>query len=233
MRISMVIPAFDEEGAIGDVVSGFLSVERDGKRLLEELVVADNRSTDRTAEIARQRGATVVREERPGYGSACLRGLAHLRERPSGPPEIVVFADGDGSNDPSDLLHLVQSIEAGESDLVIGARTRTADPGSLNLPQRFGNALATRLMNALYHVHYTDLGPFRAIRWPALERIEMQDPNYGWTVEMQIKAAKSLRIREIDVKNHARTAGKSKVSGTVRGVVGAGVKILSTIARYR
>ena len=234
-RISLIIPASDEEGSIGAVVSGFVALlDPTGARRVEEVVVVDNRSSDRTAERARAAGATVVREERYGYGSACLRGLRYLTERPSGPPRIVVFADGDGSNEPRDLPRLTAPIERAECDLVIGARSRTADPGSLTFPQRFGNVLASRLINQLYGMHYTDLGPYRAISWSALERIAMEDPNYGWTVEMQIKAAKlGLRIREVDVANYARTAGKSKVSGTVKGVAGAGHKIIRTILRYR
>lgn len=235
MRISLIIPASDEEGSIGAVVSGFVRlVDPSGARLLEEVVVVDNRSKDRTAELATAAGAVVVREERYGYGSACLRGIQHLAERAGGPPEIVVFADGDGSNEPADLPRLSGPIERGECDLVIGARSRSADPGSLTFPQRFGNVMASKLMNQLYGMHYTDLGPYRAISWSALTRIAMEDPNYGWTVEMQIKAAKAgLRVREVDVANYARTAGKSKVSGTVRGVVGAGNKIIRTILRYR
>lgn len=198
------------------------------------MVVADNRSKDGTARIAEGAGAKVVYEPRVGYGSACLRALAHLRDRAAAPPEIVVFADGDGSNDPADLVRLVSPIARGELDLVIGARGRRGDPGALTFPQHFGNVLASRMMNALYGMRSTDLGPYRAIAWPALERLRMQDPNYGWTVEMQIKAAKhGLRVGEVDVQNHARTAGRSKVSGTVRGVVGAGVKIIGTILKYR
>lgn len=225
----MVIPALDEEGSIGPVVRGF----RDEGRL-DEIVVADNGSRDRTAEVARAAGATVVHAPRRGYGSACLAGLAHLRARAGGPPFAVAFADGDGSNDPRDLGALLAPILRGEADLVIGARPRLALPGSLTFPQRFGNVLASRLMNALHGARYTDLGPFRAIRWDALERIGMVDPDYGWTVEMQLKAARHhLRCVEVDVHNLHRTAGRSKVAGTVRGVWGAGTKIIGTILKYR
>ncbi len=231
----MVIPAFDEAGAIGTVVRGFAAIQDDrGERVLDEIVVADNNSTDRTAEVARGAGATVVFEARPGYGSACLAALDHLRKREGGPPFAVVFADGDGSNDPADLRALVAPILDQSVELVIGARPRRADAGSLTVPQRFGNVLATRLLKRWFQMHFTDLGPFRAITWDALERIDMQDPDYGWTVEMQVKAAKaSLRVREVDVANHPRIAGKSKVSGTLEGVVGAGTKIIGTIVRYR
>jgi glycosyltransferase involved in cell wall biosynthesis len=229
--IAVVIPALDEEDAIGDVVAGFLALERGGAAAVGTVVVADNGSKDRTAERATRSGAVVVVEPERGYGAACLAAIRHLEERP---PDIVVFADGDGSNDPRDLEALVAPIVSGEAELVIGSRERRADKGSLTLPQRFGNVLASRMMNVLYGMHYTDLGPFRAIAWPALARIDMRDRDYGWTVEMQVKAAKrGVRVREVDVRNKARIAGRSKVAGTIRGVVGAGYKIVWTILRYR
>lgn len=234
-RIALVIPARDEEACIEAVVSGFVGA-RDprGAPWLESVVVADNGSRDRTAELARAAGAVVVHEPRPGYGRACLAALRHLSERPGGPPELVVFADGDGSNDPGDLGRLLEPLLSGYADLVIGVRTRAEDQAAMTLPQRFGNRLACALMRPVAHVAYSDLGPFRAIRWAALARLEMQDPNYGWTVEMQLKAVRHrLRIREVVVKNHPRLAGESKVSGTVRGVAGAGYKIIGTILRYR
>lgn len=205
-----------------------------GGAALDELVVADNGSSDRTATAARAAGATVVVETRRGYGSACLRGIAYLAERVAGPPKIVVFADGDGSNEPRDLLQLIGPIDRNEADLVIGSRARRAARGSLTFPQRFGNVLASRLLRLMYGLEATDLGPFRAITWDALVRLEMEDRDYGWTVEMQIKAAKQgLRVSEVDVANHPRRAGKSKVGGTVRGVVGASQKIIRTILKYR
>lgn len=226
--IAVVIPALDEEEAIGRVVSELAALGDVG-----EVVVADNGSRDRTAERATAAGATVVFEGERGYGAACLAGLEYLRRRPSGPPQVVVFVDGDGSNEVAELPALVAPIRAGEADLVIGSRSRRADPGSLTFPQKFGNVLATRLLNLLYGVHYTDLGPFRAVSWSALERIGMVDRDYGWTVEMQVKAARlSMSVREVDVSNRARIAGKSKVAGTVRGVVGAGYKIIWTILKY-
>ena len=236
LSVVMIIPAFDEEGAIGSVVRGFRSATTPaGRPHLTELVVVDNNSRDATAQRARDAGATVVHEPRPGYGSACLRGLSYLAgERAGGPPDVVVFADGDGSNDPADLPAVLAPVLSGECQMVIGARPRRADPRSLTIPQRFGNVLACRLMNALFATRYTDLGPYRAITWSALTEIDMQDPDYGWTVEMQLKAAKQrLAIREVDVANHGRIAGKSKVSGTVKGVYGAGTKIIGTILRYR
>lgn len=232
---SVVIPALDEEGAIGAVVSGLAALRAPGGApLLDEIVVADNGSRDGTASVARSAGATVVLEPRRGYGSACLAALAHLRARPAGPPEIVAFVDGDGSNDVAELPLLLAPIVEGRAELVIGSRTRRALPGSMSPPQRFGNALASRMMRVLYGAATTDLGPFRAVSWRALERIGMTDRDYGWTVEMQVKAAKlGLRVVEVDVANLARRAGRSKVGGTVRGVAGASYKIIATLLRYR
>jgi len=225
----MIIPAVDEEGAIGGVVEGFRATG-----LLDEIVVVDNGSRDRTVEVARAAGATVIHEPARGYGSACLGGLAYLRGRPGGPPRAVVFADGDGANDPRDLAALLAPIEACRAELVLGSRVRRARASSLTVPQRFGNALACAMLKGLYGVEYGDLGPFRAITWRALELIDMRDRDFGWTVEMQVKVAKqALRFEEIDVENHERVAGESKISGTVRGVVFAGTKIISTIVRHR
>jgi glycosyltransferase involved in cell wall biosynthesis len=235
LNVSVVIPALDEEGAIGEVVSDLRALrDAEGRPLIDEVVVGDNGSRDRTAEVARAAGATVVFEPRRGYGSACLKAIEHLGARAGGPPKIVVFADGDGSNDPSDLPALIAPIADGEAELVIGSRPRLAVPGSLTVPQIVGNVLASRLLGWIYGAHCTDLGPFRAISWNALMAIGMCDPDYGWTVEMQIKAAKHrIPVREIDVQNRARRAGRSKVGGTVRGVVGASYKIISTIVKYR
>jgi glycosyltransferase involved in cell wall biosynthesis len=228
--IDVIIPALDEEGAIGVVVRDLLR-----EAIAREIVVVDNGSSDRTAEVAGAAGAIVVREPKRGYGRACLRGIGYLRsESPHGPPGIVVFSDGDGSNDAADLAKLVAPIEAGEAEMVIGSRARLSEKGSLTIPQRAGSVLASRLLELFYGMHYTDLGPYRAIAWPALERLDMSDEDYGWTVEMQIKAAKMhLPVREIDVANHLRIAGESKVGGTVRGVIGASQKILRTIFKYR
>jgi glycosyltransferase involved in cell wall biosynthesis len=234
-KISLVIPARDEEQCIEAVVRGFVNAQDPrGTPWLDEVVVGDNGSLDATAARARAAGATVVHEPRPGYGSACLAALAYLRTRPQGPPAVVVFADGDGSNDPQDLGVLLEPLLKGYADFVIGARSRPEDRSAMSFPQRFGNRLACTLMRPVAHVAYQDLGPYRAIRWSALERLGMCDPNYGWTVEMQLKAVKAgLRVREVLVRNHARIGGQSKVSGTVKGVVGAGYKIIFTILRYR
>jgi len=193
------------------------------------VIVVDNGSSDRTAEAARHGGAQVVREPRRGYGQACLAGMAVLNDE----AQIVAFMDADGSDDPADLARLLTPIEQGQADLVIGSRVRAArEAGSLTPQQRFGNGLATRLLRLLYGAHYTDLGPFRAIRRDALRQLAMQDAGYGWTIEMQIKALRQgLRVVEMPVRHRPRRAGKSKVSGSLRGSVLAGAKIIWTILR--
>ena len=222
LEVAVVIPALDEEGAIGSVVSGFVGLDAVG-----EVVVVDNGSRDATAARARAAGATVVGAPARGYGRACQQGLAYLAERAGGAPDVVVFADGDGANDPDDLRRLLAPISSGEADLVLGSRVRLGSRDGLTPPQRFGNRLAVALMGLLFGIEATDLGPFRAIRWSSLRRLGMSDPDYGWTLQMQLRAAKAqLRVLEVDVHNHRRLAGRSKVSGTVRGVVGAGTKIL-------
>ncbi|HJK98133.1 MAG TPA: glycosyltransferase family 2 protein [Polyangiaceae bacterium LLY-WYZ-14_1] len=224
MRVDVVIPALDEEEALPLVLQ---AIPRPPVR---RVVVADNGSRDRTAAVARAGGAEVVHEPERGYGAACLRALAHLR---GDPPDVVVFLDGDASDHPEELPALLAPIERGEADLVVGSRARGgAERGSLTLPQRLGNAVACQALFWLYAARYTDLGPFRAIRWEALERLRMVDRNYGWTVEMQIKAAREgLRHAEVPVP-YRRRVGRSKVSGTVRGTLGASRKILWTLARY-
>jgi len=197
---------------------------------VREVVVADNGSGDRTAEVARAAGATVVTEPRRGYGAACLAALAYLRRDP---PAIVAFVDADRSDDPARLPELVDPIRDGRADLVIGSRTLgRAEHGALTPVQRFGNALAVTLLRRLHGVRFTDLGPFRAIRWETLERLGMRERGYGWTVEMQARAAR-LRCAclEVPVDYRRRGAGRSKVAGTVRGSIGAGARILVTIGR--
>jgi glycosyltransferase involved in cell wall biosynthesis len=235
MDAAAVIPALDEEGAIGAVVRDLRQVRQpSGEPVLGEVVVADNGSRDATGNRAREAGATVVWAPRRGYGSACLAALRYLADRPQGPPEAVVFIDGDGSNDPAEVPLLLRPLEQEGFDLVIGARNALADPGSLTVPQRFGNRLATEIMNRVYGSSFSDLGPFRAVRWEALGRLDMADPDYGWTVEMQLKAAKlGLSVLEVDVRNLPRQAGRSKVAGTVRGVASAGAKILYTLWKHR
>ena len=178
--------------------------------------------------MARAAGARVVREERRGYGSACLAGIAVLNA-----PEIVVFLDGDYSDFPSEMPLLIQPILAGEVEMAIGSRIRGVREKGALLPQaRFGNALATFLIRLLFHVHYTDLGPFRAIRYEQLLAMGMQDKTFGWTVEMQVKAAKmGLRVCEVPV-SYRKRIGQSKITGTVKGTILAGCKIITTILRY-
>jgi glycosyltransferase involved in cell wall biosynthesis len=226
-EIAVVIPALNEEQSI-PLVLGDLS-----SAWVDAVLVVDNGSSDRTAEVARAHGAEVVVEPWRGYGSACLRGLAQLAGRNGGPPDVVVFLDADHSDHPEELPSLVQPILDGDCDFVLGSRLAgRREPGAMPPQSVWGNRLACFLMRRLFGAKYTDLGPFRAIRWEALERLGMCDRNFGWTIEMQIKAARhGLRIREIPV-SYRRRIGTSKISGTVRGTILAGSKILLTIARY-
>lgn len=222
MNVSVIIPAFNEEESIGKVIADI------PKACVQEIIVVDNGSLDQTAEVAHTAGARVVREARRGYGSACLAGIAALST-----PEIVVFLDGDYSDFPSEMSLLIQPILAGDAEMVIGSRIRGAREKGALLPQaRFGNAFATFLIRLLFHVQYTDLGPFRAVRYEQLLAMDMQDKTFGWTVEMQVKAAKmGLRVCEVPV-SYRKRIGQSKITGTVRGTILAGYKILTTILRY-
>jgi len=223
--IDVVIPAYNEEKSIGLVLA---DVPAD---LVRRVVVADNNSRDATAARAREAGAEVVPAPVQGYGSACLAGCDDLRR--SGPPELVVFRGADYSDHPDEMPLLVEPIARGEADLVIGSRVLgEAEPGAL-LPQaRWGNRFACLLVRLLYGHRYTDLGPFRAVSWLALESLGMRDPNFGWTAEMQVKALRrGLRIVEAPVSYRRRT-GVSKITGTVSGTVRAGWKIVITVFRY-
>lgn len=222
-RTAVVIPALNEERSIGKVLGEI------PEPFSRRVVVADNGSKDNTVAVARGAGATVVHEPQLGYGAACLRALEHLK---ADPPEVVLFIDGDFSDYPSEMPEVAAPLLRGEADLVIGSRVLgNREKGAL-LPQaRFGNILATFLMRVIYRTRFTDLGPFRGITWDALERIRMEDRDFGWTVEMQIKAAKhNLRSVEVPV-SYRKRIGKSKVSGTVRGTFLAGKKILWLIFR--
>lgn len=222
LSLAVLIPAFNEEQAIAQVLAAIPS------GLAQQVVVVDNGSTDRTAEVARSLGARVVSEPRRGYGQACLSGLAALAS-----VDIVVFLDGDYSDYPDEMPALLAPILRGEADLVIGSRVLgTRQRGALLPQQRLGNALATWLIRWFYGVRYTDLGPFRAIRTDALRRLQMQDRDYGWTVEMQVKAAQAgLRLAEVPV-SYRRRLGVSKISGTLKGTLKAGHKIITTILRH-
>lgn len=224
--IDIIIAAFNEEKAIGAVIDDI------PKELVRSIIVCNNNSTDRTAEVAEAHGATVVHQPLPGYGNACLKGLEHIAKA-STPPGIVVFLDGDHSDHPQQLPDLIKPIVENRADMVIGSRVLgNAQRGSLTPQQRFGNWLATWLIRLLYGVSYTDLGPFRAIRYESLMQLGMVDRNYGWTVEMQVKAAKlKLRSTEVPVDYRVRI-GQSKISGTVKGTIGAGYKILLTVFRH-
>ena len=226
--VTVILPAFNEENALPQVLRDLPPVGR--------VIVANNASTDRTAAVAADAGAIVVDEPRRGYGSACLAGLAELERLISAggeTPEVVVFLDADYSDHPDQLPELVAPIFEGQADFVLGSRILgEREPGAMPPQSLYGNKLACGLMRQLFGVTYTDLGPFRAIGYPQLLALEMSDTNFGWTVEMQIKAAKAkLRVLELPVRYRKRI-GASKISGTVRGTFSAGSKILYTIAKY-
>ena len=218
--VLLVIPALDEEDAIGRVLA---SVDRG---IVDAIVVADNGSRDRTAERAKRGGATVVSEPRRGYGSACLRAL---REGPR--TDLVVFMDADGSDDPAEIAPMLAHLVDTGAEFVVGSRVLGhVEPGALTPIQGFGNRLTCVLVRLFWGVRFTDLGPFRAIRREALERLEMADPDFGWTIEMQVKAAqRRLRSTEFPVSCRVRRAGRSKVSGTISGVYHAGTRILGYV----
>ncbi len=221
--VSAIIAALNEEAAIGKVVS---EVPR---HIADEVIVVDNGSTDRTTEIARAAGARVVRELRRGYGRALRAGLREV----SPSCEIVVFLDGDGSDYPEMMDRLVEPIIEGTHDFVIGSRTRgQREQGSMNWHQVFAGYLVGFFMRLLYGVRSTDMGPFRAIRREALERLNMREETYGWPLEMQMRAARAhLRILEVAVDYRRRAGGRSKIAGTMRGSILAATRILTTLAR--
>ena len=222
--VDVVIPAYNEEQAIARVIRDIPS------SYVREVVVVSNGSTDATEENAQREGATVLREPNRGYGYACLKGITYLQEKDQTSPDILVFMDGDYSDYPEELVDLIRPIQEEGYEMVIGSRVLGDRlPGSLTIPQMFGNWLATLLIRWIYGEKFSDLGPFRAIRFDSLLAMEMEDKTYGWTVEMQVKAAKmGLKSVEIPVKYRPRI-GISKVSGTVKGTILAGYKILWTI----
>jgi glycosyltransferase involved in cell wall biosynthesis len=223
--VDVIIPAFNEEKSIPKVIG-------DIPKLVRHVVVANNNSTDRTAEVAMEGGAQVVFEPQKGYGKACLTAMEWIK-RQEVQPDILVFLDGDYSDYPEELEDLIAPILADKADLVIGSRSMgQREVGSMTFPQVFGNGLATLLMRWMYGAKFSDLGPFRAISWSKLLALGMIDQNFGWTIEMQIKAHQAkLRYLEVPV-TYRKRIGVSKVSGTVKGVIGAGYKIIFTIFKY-
>lgn len=226
MIVDVIIPALNEEEAIAKVVGDI------PKEIVRNIVVVDNGSSDKTAEAAREAGALVYAQNERGYGAACLKGLEVLSNfEPV--PELVVFLDGDYSDHPEQMHQVIAPILNNSADMVIGSRALgNREPGAMMPQQRFGNWLATFLIRFLYKFRYSDLGPFRAISWKALEEINMQDRDFGWTVEMQIKALKKgIRVSEVPV-DYRQRRGHSKITGTVKGTFMAGYKILYTIFKY-
>ena len=224
--VHVIIPAFNEELSIAKVISEI------PRHLVSEVIVVNNASTDATAARARQAGATVLDEPTRGYGNACLTGIEYCKRR-TPRPDVIVFIDGDHSDYPEEMLALITPILENNCDLVIGSRSLgNRQAGSMTVQQIFGNWLATSLLKLFFKANFTDLGPFRAIRLSSLIDLNMQDRNYGWTVEMQVKAAKQrLRFIELPVRYRKRI-GVSKVSGTVKGTIMAGYKILFTLFKY-
>ncbi|MFT4660144.1 MAG: glycosyltransferase involved in cell wall biosynthesis [Patiriisocius sp.] len=223
--IDVLIPAFNEEKSIGHVI-------KDIPTFVREIVVVNNRSTDKTAEVAGSAGAHVILQEQMGYGSACLKGIEYIANK-SNPPDILVFIDGDYSDYPEQISDIIKPIVENDIDFVIGSRAIGEKESGAMMPQQiFGNWLATSLMHVFYKAKFTDLGPFRAIKFDKLMALGMQDKNYGWTIEMQIKAVKNnFTFVEVPVDYRVRI-GTSKVSGTVKGTVMAGYKILTSIFKY-
>ena len=223
--IDVIIPAYNEEESIGLVLADI------PKDWIRDVIVCNNTSTDATAVVAQKAGAIVVDQPQKGYGSACLKGIEYIKSRPvEEQPDIVVFLDGDYSDHPEELPNVVRPIIEKDRDLVIGSRAiGKLERGSMMPQQVFGNWLATSLIKLFYRYSFTDLGPFRAIKWRKLLDLNMEDPDFGWTVEMQVKAAKyKLSFEEVPV-SYRRRVGVSKVSGTIRGTILAGHKILWTI----
>jgi glycosyltransferase involved in cell wall biosynthesis len=224
-NIKVIIPAFNEQDSIGLVIKAI-------PEIANEIIVVSNNSTDQTEQVALDAGATVLKEARKGYGYACLKGMAYIANQ-NETPDIIVFLDGDYSDYPEELTKIVQPIIDDDVDFVVGARVKALrENGSMTLPQIFGNWLATTLMGLFFKSTFTDLGPFRAIKYQKLLDLQMEDKTYGWTVEMQLKALKQrLTYRETPVRYRNRI-GESKVSGTVKGAIFAGVKILGWIFKY-
>ncbi len=223
--ISVVIPAYNEEQSIGKVVS---AIDRE---LVNHVIVVNNNSNDNTVEVAKNAGAIVLDQPRKGYGWACLRGIDKCKELNT---EIIVFLDGDFSDYPEEIKDVIAPILEQDMDMVIGSRVLgKREKGSLTPQQIFGNSLATKLIQLFYGAKFTDLGPFRAMKFDSLQALEMTDKTYGWTIEMQIKAVKKkMKFCEVPV-NYKRRIGVSKVSGTIKGSVLAGIKIIFAVFKYK
>ncbi len=227
MIVDIIIPAYNEQDAI-------ISVLKDiPHNLVREIIVADNNSTDQTADFARKNGATVVNAKIQGYGAACLSGLKYIQEKNS-PPDLVVFLDADYSDHPDELIQILEPFNDSSIDLVIGNRVKEKrEAGSMMPQQLIGNKIAVGMILFLFQFRYQDLGPFRAIRYDALRKLQMKDQTYGWTVEMQVKALnQKLGIQQIPV-SYRKRKGVSKISGTIKGTFLAGIKIINTIVKYR
>jgi glycosyltransferase involved in cell wall biosynthesis len=223
--IKVIIPAFNEEKSIAKVIAEIPD-------FVEEVVVVNNNSTDQTAQVAANAGATVLKEKSKGYGYACLKGIDYLSQEQN-KPDILVFLDGDYSDYPQELTKVIQPILEDKADFVVGARVKAlSERGSLTPQQVFGNWLACFLIKLLYRSNFTDLGPFRAIRWETLEKLKMRDKTYGWTVEMQLKVLRQkITYQEVPV-SYKKRIGVSKVSGTVKGTIFAGMKIIGWIFKH-
>jgi glycosyltransferase involved in cell wall biosynthesis len=225
-KVYVIIPAYNEEESIAKVIADI------PKNIVSEIIVGNNNSKDQTALRAKSAGATVVDAPISGYGNACLAGINYLKNKAMA-DDIIVFMDGDYSDYPEEIIKIIAPILQLEADLVIGSRALgNKEKGSMTIPQEFGNGLATFLIKSFYGVKFTDLGPFRALTWDHLMKINMQDKTYGWTVEMQIKAAQlKLRCQEVAV-TYRKRIGVSKVSGTIKGVILAGYKIIWMIFKH-
>ena len=225
--IDVIIPAYNEESSIGMVLNDIPS------QVVREVIVCNNASTDNTEMVAKEHGATVVLAAEKGYGSACLEGISYIKQK-SISPDIVVFLDGDYSDHPEELIDLVKPIVEEDVDLVIGSRALgQLESGSMMPQQIFGNWLATTLIKFFYKYTFTDLGPFRALRFGAYQSLGMRDRNWGWTVEMQLRAAQyKLKIAEVPVRYRKRISGESKISGSIKGTLKASTKILYVLAIF-
>lgn len=225
LSVTVIIPAYNEEDSIAKVIKEIPS-------LVNEIIVVNNCSTDKTATVAATAGATVLDENRMGYGYACLKGIEHAARQQS-PPDVVVFLDGDFSDYPVELIKIIAPIQNNEVDFVVGARVKELrEEGSMTPQQIFGNWLACFLMKGLFNSTFTDLGPFRAIKWETLQSLKMSDKTYGWTVEMQLKVLRQkISHKEIPV-SYKKRIGVSKVSGTIKGTIFAGAKIIGWIFKH-